>query len=80
MVNARGVLLAYRAGNTVSWLVACALVMVFFIYLFGNIAMVSDILPVVCVTRALVSYGGTSAITLMAGFGIIMSMGTHKAW
>jgi len=54
--------------------------MTFFIYLFVNIAMVSGILPVVGVPLPLVSYGGTSAITLMAGFGIIMSMRTHKAW
>jgi rod shape determining protein RodA len=54
--------------------------MTFFISLFVNIAMGSGILPGVGVPLPWVSYGGTSAITLMAGFGIIMSMRTHKAW
>ncbi|MEC9134124.1 MAG: FtsW/RodA/SpoVE family cell cycle protein, partial [Pseudomonadota bacterium] len=40
----------------------------------------SGLLPVVGVPLPLVSYGGTSIITLMASFGIIMSMRTHKAW
>jgi rod shape determining protein RodA len=80
LIIARGLFLASQAGSTFGRLVAGALVMTFFIYLFVNIAMVSGILPVVGVPLPLVSYGGTSAITLMAGFGIIMSMGTHKAW
>lgn len=80
LIIARGLFLAAQAGSTFGRLVAGALVMTFFIYLFVNIAMVSGILPVVGVPLPLVSYGGTSAITLMAGFGIIMSMRTHKAW
>ena len=80
LIIARGLFLASQAGSTFGRLVAGALVMTFFIYLFVNIAMVSGILPVVGVPLPLVSYGGTSAITLMAGFGIIMSMRTHKAW
>lgn len=80
LIVARGLFLAAQAGSTFGRLVAGALVMTFFIYLFVNIAMVSGILPVVGVPLPLVSYGGTSAITLMAGFGIIMSMRTHKAW
>jgi rod shape determining protein RodA len=55
-------------------------VLTFFVYVFVNVAMVSGILPVVGVPLPLVSYGGTSAITLMAGFGVIMSVRTHKAW
>ena len=80
LIIARGLFLASQAGSTFGRLVAGALVMTFFIYLFVNIAMVSGILPVVGVPLPLVSYGGTSAITLMAGFGIIMSIRTHKAW
>ena len=80
LIIARGLYLASQAGSTFGRLVAGALVLTFFIYLFVNIAMVSGILPVVGVPLPLVSYGGTSAITLMAGFGIIMSMRTHKAW
>ncbi len=80
LIIARGLFLASQAGSTFGRLVAGALVLTFFIYLFVNIAMVSGILPVVGVPLPLVSYGGTSAITLMAGFGIIMSMRTHKAW
>ena len=80
LIIARGLFLASQAGSTFGRLVAGALVMTFFIYLFVNIAMVSGILPVVGVPLPLVSYGRTSAITLMAGFGIIMSMRTHKAW
>lgn len=80
LIIARGLYLASQAGSTFGRLVAGALVLTFFIYFFVNIAMVSGILPVVGVPLPLVSYGGTSAITLMAGFGIIMSMRTHKAW
>jgi rod shape determining protein RodA len=80
LIIARGLFLASKAGSTFGRLVAGALVLTFFIYLFVNIAMVSGILPVVGVPLPLVSYGGTSAITLMAGFGIIMSMRAHKAW
>ena len=80
LIIARGLFLASKAGSTFGRLGAGALVLTFFIYLFVNIAMVSGILPVVGVPLPLVSYGGTSAITLMAGFGIIMSMRAHKAW
>jgi rod shape determining protein RodA len=50
----------------------------FFVYVFVNIGMVSGILPVVGVPLPLVSYGGTSIVTLMAGFGILMSIHTHR--
>lgn len=79
-IIARGLVLAVSAQSTFARLFAGALTLTFFIYLFVNIAMVSGLLPVVGVPLPLVSYGGTSIITLMAGFGIIMSMRTHKAW
>ncbi|MDO6749636.1 FtsW/RodA/SpoVE family cell cycle protein, partial [Gilvimarinus sp. 1_MG-2023] len=50
----------------------------FFIYVFVNIGMVSGILPVVGVPLPLVSYGGTSVVSLMTAFGLIMSMAIHQ--
>jgi rod shape determining protein RodA len=52
--------------------------MTFFVYLFVNVGMVSGILPVVGVPLPLVSYGGTSMVTLMAGFGMLMSISTNR--
>lgn len=80
LIIARGLWLAAQAGSTFGRLLAGAFVLTFFVYLFVNVAMVSGLLPVVGVPLPLVSYGGTSAITLMAGFGVIMSVRTHKAW
>ncbi|MGB0734111.1 MAG: FtsW/RodA/SpoVE family cell cycle protein, partial [Pontibacterium sp.] len=50
----------------------------FFVYVFVNMGMVSGILPVVGVPLPLVSYGGTSLVTLMCGFGLLMSMHGHQ--
>ncbi len=72
---ARGLTLAARAANTYGRLLAGALTLTFFVYVFVNIAMVCGLLPVVGVPLPLVSYGGTSAITLMASFGLIMALG-----
>ncbi|ROV56681.1 rod shape-determining protein RodA, partial [Vibrio ponticus] len=58
--------------------VAGRIVLRLFVYVFVNIGMVSGILPVVGVPLPLVSYGGTSMVTLMAGFGILMSIHTHR--
>ena len=80
LIIARGFWLASQAESTFGRLLAGAFVLTFFVYVFVNVAMVSGILPVVGVPLPLVSYGGTSAITLMAGFGVIMSVRTHKAW
>lgn len=57
---------------------AAALTMTFFIYIFVNVGMVSGLLPVVGVPLPLVSYGGTSIVTLMASFGMLMSIHTHR--
>ena len=80
LIIARGLILAVSAESTFGRLLSGALILTFFVYVFVNIAMVSGLLPVVGVPLPLVSYGGTSAITLMAGFGIIMAIRTHKAW
>lgn len=76
----RGLYIATQAAHTFERLVAGALTLTFFVYVFVNIAMVCGLLPVVGVPLPLVSYGGTSAITLMASFGIIMSVRTHRGW
>lgn len=74
----RGLYIATRAQDTFGRLLAGALTLVFFVYLFVNTGMVSGLLPVVGVPMPLVSYGGTSLVTLMAGFGILMSIHTHR--
>jgi rod shape determining protein RodA len=79
-VIARGLVLATRAQNTFGRLLAGALTLTFFVYVFVNVAMVCGLLPVVGVPLPLVSYGGTSAITLMASFGLIMALGTQRSW
>ena len=80
VVVARGLYIATQASNTFQRLLAGALTLTFFVYVFVNIAMVSGLLPVVGVPLPLVSYGGTSAITLMASFGIIMSVRGRREW
>ena len=74
----RGLYIATRAQDSYGRLLAGSLIMTFFIYVFVNIGMVSGILPVVGVPLPLVSYGGTSAVTLMASFGVLMSIHTHR--
>src|SRR5690606_25888380 len=67
------------ADSTFSRLLAGSLAMTFFVYVFVNIGMVSGVLPVVGVPLPLVSLGGTSIVSLMVGFGILMSIHTHKS-
>lgn len=74
----RGLYIASRGQDTYSRLLGGSLIMVFFVYLFVNTGMVSGILPVVGVPLPLISYGGTSLVTLMTGFGILMSIHTHR--
>ena len=74
----RGLYIAAHAKYMFGKLLAGALVLTFFIYVFVNIGMVSGILPVVGLPLPLVSYGGTSMVTLMAGFGIVMSVHSHR--
>ena len=78
VVVARALFMATRATDTFGRLAASSLTLVFFGYVFVNIGMVSGLLPVVGVPLPLVSYGGTSAITLLVGFGIVMSIHTHR--
>lgn len=74
----RGLHIAARAQDTYSRLLAGSLSLSFFVYLFVNIGMVSGLLPVVGVPLPLISYGGTSMVTLMAAFGILMSIHSHR--
>ena len=74
----RSIYIATQAQDTFSRLLAGSLAFTFFIYLFVNVGMVSGILPVVGVPLPLVSYGGTSMVTLLIGFGILMSIHTHR--
>ena len=67
-----------QAQETFSRLLAGALILTFFIYIFVNIGMVTGLLPVVGLPLPLVSYGGTSMVTLLAGFGMLMSIYTHR--
>ncbi len=74
----RGLYIATRAQDAFGRLLAGSLSLTFFVYLFVNVGMVSGILPVVGVPLPLVSYGGTSMVTLMAGFGMMMSVNANK--
>ena len=71
--------LSLKCEDNFSRLLGASLTFVFFTYIFVNIGMVSGLLPVVGVPLPLVSYGGSSLITLMASFGIIMSIHKHKS-
>ncbi len=74
----RGVVIAIQAQDTFGRLLVGTITFTFFVYVFVNVGMVSGILPVVGVPLPLVSHGGTAILTLFAGFGIIMSVHTHR--
>jgi rod shape determining protein RodA len=74
----RGLIIAASAQDSYGRLLAGGLSLVFFVYVFVNTGMVTGLLPVVGVPLPLVSYGGTSVVTLMAGFGMLMSIQTHR--
>ena len=78
LIICRCLILSLRCEDNFSRLLGASLTFVFFTYIFVNIGMVSGLLPVVGVPLPLISYGGSSLITLMASFGIIMSIHKHK--
>lgn len=78
LIIVRCVFIATQAQDTYSRLLGGSLAMTFFIYIIVNTGMVTGLLPVVGLPLPLVSYGGTSMVTLMAGFGILMSIHTHR--
>ncbi len=77
-VIGRGLYLASNSQTAFGRMMAGSIVLSFFVYVFVNIGMVSGILPVVGVPLPLISYGGTSMVTLLAGFGMLMSIHTHR--
>jgi rod shape determining protein RodA len=78
LIIVRGLMIASAAKSTFTRLLAGSITLTFFTYAFVNMGMVSGILPVVGVPLPLVSYGGTSMVTLCISFGILMSIQTHK--
>lgn len=78
LVIGRGLLIGLNAQDTFGRLLAGSITLTFFVYVFVNIGMVTGLLPVVGVPLPLVSHGGTSIVTLMMGFGILMAIATEK--
>ena len=78
LVLARGLRIAINAQDSFGRLVAASLTLTLFIYIFVNMGMVTGQLPVVGVPLPLVSYGGSSLVTILAGLGILMSIQTHR--
>jgi len=74
----RGLYLAMNAQQTFGKIFGASIILTFFVYILVNIGMVSGQLPVVGVPLPLISFGGTSIVTLMIGFGIVMSVNTHR--
>jgi len=77
-IAGRGLYIASMARSTHARLLAGSLSLTFFVYVLVNGGMVSGMLPVVGVPLPLISYGGTSIVTLLAGFGILMSIYGHR--
>lgn len=80
LLIARGLVITVQAQTLFGKLLAGALTMTFFVYVFVNIGMVSGLLPVVGVPLPFISYGGTHLVTLLSGFGILMAIHTHRKW
>lgn len=78
LIIGRCLYIASQAQDTYNRLLAGSLSFTFFVYVFVNIGMVIGVLPVVGVPLPLISYGGTSIVTLLSGFGILMSIHTHR--
>ena len=78
VVIGRSLYLSMQGQDTFTRLTGGAIALSFFVYVFVNSGMVSGILPVVGVPLPLISYGGTSMVTLLAGFGILMSLNSHR--
>ena len=67
-----------QARDTYSRLLAGSLGLAFFVYVLVNGSMVSGLLPVVGIPMPLLSYGGTSAVSLLAGLGLVMAVRAHR--
>ena len=80
LILGRGVFITLNAQSLFGRLLAGSVTLTFFVYIFVNIGMVSGLLPVVGVPLPMVSRGGTSLLTLLAGFGLLMSIHTHRTF
>ncbi|MEE9929743.1 rod shape-determining protein RodA [Microvirgula aerodenitrificans] len=78
LVIGRGLMIAAKSTNLFGRLMAGSLTLSFFTYAFVNMGMVSGILPVVGVPLPLVSYGGTAMVSILVGFGMLMSIQKHR--
>ena len=78
LIIARGLWMASSISDSFGRLICASIILTFFVFIFVNISMVSGILPVVGLPLPMMSYGGTSIVTLMMGFGVIMSVYTHR--
>lgn len=78
LIVIRCLFIASMAQTSFSRLLAGGLAIIFFMYVVVNVAMVSGLMPVVGVPLPLISFGGTSIVTLLAGFGILMAVHTHR--
>ncbi|TLU67716.1 rod shape-determining protein RodA [Thalassotalea litorea] len=78
LIVMRGLWISVMAQDAFTKLLAGSITLTFFVYVFVNIGMVSGILPVVGVPLPLISYGGTSMVTLMMAFGVLMGISTHR--
>jgi rod shape determining protein RodA len=78
LVISRGMVITAQAPSLFARLLGGAVTLTFFTYAFVNMGMVSGILPVVGVPLPLLSYGGTSLVSICIGFGILMSIASHK--
>lgn len=76
----RAMLITLQAQTVFGKLLAGSITFTFFIYVFVNVGMVSGLLPIVGVPLPFISYGGTSLVTLLSGFGILMAIHTHRKW
>ncbi len=74
----RSLYIAFNQPDNYGRFLAGAISLSFFVYVFVNVGMVGGILPVVGVPLPFISYGGTAIVTLMAGFGLLMSIHTHQ--
>jgi rod shape determining protein RodA len=78
LVVVRALYLSMQTQDTFARLLSGSLALTFFVYVFINAGMVTGLVPVVGVPLPLVSYGGTSVVTLLAGFGILMALYSHR--
>ena len=77
-IVSRALFLASQSSGTFARLLGLSLALTFFVYVFINAGMVTGLLPVVGVPLPLISYGGSSIVTLLAGFGILMGLYSHR--